>query len=39
VKWVKCATCWTLRSASNEPCSDDSMYMKPPNIMKRSVGE
>ena len=39
VKWVKCVTALMLRSASNEPCTEEARYISPPNIMKRSVGE
>ncbi len=39
VKCVKCVTALSERSASNEPCTDASVYMMAPNTMKRSVAE
>src|SRR3546814_8021545 len=39
VKWVKCVTVLTARSASNEPWAELSVYIMPPRTMKRSVGE
>ena len=39
MKWVKCATWLTLRSASIEPSTEEAKYIRPPYIMKRRVGE
>ncbi len=39
VKWVKWVMTLTLRSASNDPWSELSVYIMPPSVTKRSVGE
>ena len=39
VKCVKWVTVLMLRSDSSEPWNDEAMYISPPSIMKRRVGE